>query len=127
MLLKSMFLWLIETRQLIAGLLSSVVIISALAVAYSGHQTRNMYRELQQLEKDHDDLEHEYEKLLLEHSGKHHLAAAVGSTLWGVGGGSVGDIVGHHFHPQPFCSGARRTDIHRAKSHISPPCAGSDV
>ena len=27
-----------------------------------------MYRDLQQLEKDHDDLEHEYEKLLLEHS-----------------------------------------------------------
>jgi cell division protein FtsL len=27
-----------------------------------------MYRDLQQLEKDHDDLEHEYEKLLLEQS-----------------------------------------------------------
>ena len=68
MLLKSMFLWLIEPRQLISGLLSSLVIVSALAVAYSAHQTRNMYRELQQLEKDHDDLEHEYEKLLLEQS-----------------------------------------------------------
>ena len=27
-----------------------------------------MYRELQQIEKGHDDLEHEYEKLLLEQS-----------------------------------------------------------
>jgi cell division protein FtsL len=27
-----------------------------------------MYRDLQQLEKNHDDLEHEYEKLLLEKS-----------------------------------------------------------
>jgi cell division protein FtsL len=27
-----------------------------------------MYRDLQTLEKDHDDLEHEYEKLLLEQS-----------------------------------------------------------
>ena len=68
MLLKSMFLWLIEPRQLISGLLSSLVIVSALAVAYSAHQTRNMYRELQQIEKGHDDLEHEYEKLLLEQS-----------------------------------------------------------
>ncbi len=30
--------------------------------------TRNMYRDLQTLEKDHDDLEHEFEKLLLEQS-----------------------------------------------------------
>ena len=67
MLLKIILLWLIEPRQLVVGLLSLVVIISALAVTYSGHQTRNMYRELQQLEKDDDDLEHEYEKLLLEH------------------------------------------------------------
>lgn len=68
MLLKSIFLWLIEPRQLLAGLSSSLVIVSALAVAYSAHQTRNMYRELQQIEKGHDDLEHEYEKLLLEQS-----------------------------------------------------------
>ena len=68
MLLRSLFLWLMEPRQLLAGLSSSLVIVSALAVAYSAHQTRNMYRELQQLEKDHDDLEHEYEKLLLEQS-----------------------------------------------------------
>jgi cell division protein FtsL len=27
-----------------------------------------MYRDLQNLEKDHDDLEHEYEKLILERS-----------------------------------------------------------
>lgn len=68
MLLRRMILWLIEPKQLFAGVLSSLVIVSALAVAYSAHQTRNMYRDLQQLEKDFDDLEHEYEKLLLEQS-----------------------------------------------------------
>ena len=68
MLLRSLFFWLTEPRQLFAGLVSSMVIASALAVAYSAHQTRNMYRELQRLEKNHDDLEHGYEMLLLEQS-----------------------------------------------------------
>ncbi len=68
LLLRSLFFWLTEPRQLVAGLVSSMVIASALAVAYSAHQTRNMYRELQRLEKNHDDLEHGYEMLLLEQS-----------------------------------------------------------
>ncbi len=68
LLLRSLFFWLTEPRQLFAGLVSSMVIASALAVAYSAHQTRNMYRELQRLEKSHDDLEHGYERLLLEQS-----------------------------------------------------------
>jgi len=68
MLLRRVILWVFQPRQLFAGVLSSLVIVSALAVAYSAHETRNMYRDLQQLEKDFDDLEHEYEKLLLEQS-----------------------------------------------------------
>jgi len=68
MLPKNVLFWLMKPRQLIAGLLLLLVIFSSIAVTYSGHQTRNMYRELQQLEKEDDDLEHEFERLLLEHS-----------------------------------------------------------
>ena len=68
MLPKIILFWLIKPRQLIVGLFSLLVIISSIAVTYSGHQTRNMYRELQKLEKEDDDLEHEFEKLLLEYS-----------------------------------------------------------
>ena len=68
LLLRSLLHWLGEPRQLLVGVVSSMVVVSALAVAYSAHQTRNMYRELQRLERVHDDLGHEYEKLLLERS-----------------------------------------------------------
>ncbi len=60
--------WFFSPRPLIAAGLSLVLVGSALGVAYSAHETRNMYRDLQTLEKDFDDLEHEYEKLLLEQS-----------------------------------------------------------
>ena len=68
MLLKSLVLWLIGPRKLLTGFLFSMVTASAIAVAYSAHLTRDNYRELQRLEKGQDDLEHGYEKLLLEHS-----------------------------------------------------------
>ena len=68
MLLRSLIFWLIDPRKLTAGLLLSLVMFSALAVAYSAHLTRDSYRALQRLEKHRDDLEHGYEKLLLEHS-----------------------------------------------------------
>ena len=60
--------WFFSMRPMAGSLLCGLLVVSALGVAYSSHQTRNMYRDLQQLEKDHDDLEHEYEKLLLEQS-----------------------------------------------------------
>ena len=68
LLLRGLLQWLGEPRQLLVSVLSSMIIVSALAVAYSAHQTRNMYRELQRLERVNDDLGHEYEKLLLEQS-----------------------------------------------------------
>ena len=68
MLLREVISWLVRPRQITTLLLSAGLVTSALSVAYSAHQTRNMYRDLQQLEKDFDDLEHEYEKLLLEQS-----------------------------------------------------------
>jgi cell division protein FtsL len=60
--------WFFSPRPIAGAFLCGLLVVSSLGVAYSSHQTRNMYRDLQQLEKDHDDLEHEYEKLLLEHS-----------------------------------------------------------
>lgn len=67
-MLREMVLWLLKSKQVFSAVLAGFVVASALSVAFSAHQTRNMYRDLQQLEKDFDDLEHEYEKLLLEQS-----------------------------------------------------------
>jgi cell division protein FtsL len=60
--------WFLSPRPMAGSLLCGLLVVSSLGVAYSSHQVRNMYRDLQQLEKNHDDLEHEYEKLLLEQS-----------------------------------------------------------
>ena len=60
--------WVLAPGSLLGGVLSLAFVFSALGVAYASYETRNMYRDLQQLEKDHDDLEHEYERLLLEQS-----------------------------------------------------------
>lgn len=60
--------WLFSPGPLLASLFLVILVASGLGVAYSAHMTRNMYRDLQALEKDHDDLEHEYERLLLEQS-----------------------------------------------------------
>ncbi len=67
-ILRQLIGWLLSRHSLLGSTLALVVVVSALGVAYSAHETRNMYRDLQRLEKDHDDLEHEYEKLLLEQS-----------------------------------------------------------
>ena len=60
--------WFFSPRPMAGSLLCGLLVVSSLGVAYSSHQTRNMYRDLQHLEKGHDDLEHEYEKLILEQS-----------------------------------------------------------
>ena len=60
--------WIATPATLLATGLICTLVISAIGVTYSAHVTRNMYRDLQQLEKDDDDLDHEYEKLLLERS-----------------------------------------------------------
>lgn len=67
-ILRLMITWFFTPKPMFGAVLTSLFVVSALGVAYSAHETRNMYRDLQQLEKDHDDLEHEYEKLLLEQS-----------------------------------------------------------
>jgi cell division protein FtsL len=68
LILQQLVRWLLAPRPIAGSLLCGMLVVSSLGVAYSSHQTRNMYRDLQQLEKDHDDLEHEYQKLLLEQS-----------------------------------------------------------
>jgi len=67
-LIRQLLTWYLKPAPLLLSLLTGFLVFSSLGVAYSSHQTRNMYRDLQQLEKSHDDLEHEYEKLLLEQS-----------------------------------------------------------
>jgi cell division protein FtsL len=67
-IVQQLMRWFFSPRPMAGSLLCGLLVVSALGVAYSSHETRNMYRDLQQLEKDHDDLEHEYEKLLLEQS-----------------------------------------------------------
>ena len=67
-IVKQLLRWSLSPRPMAGSLLCGLLVVSSLGVAYASHQTRNMYRDLQQLEKDHDDLEHEYEKLLLEQS-----------------------------------------------------------
>ena len=58
--------WFLAPARVLAVVLCTLLVFSALGVAYSSHLTRNMYRDLQHLEKAHDNLDHEYEKLLLE-------------------------------------------------------------
>lgn len=60
--------WLTAWNQLGVMLLAAVVVSSALAVIYSAHMTRQMYAQLQSLQKEQDDLDSQYEKLLLEQS-----------------------------------------------------------
>jgi cell division protein FtsL len=68
LILQQLMRWFFSPKPIAGSLLCGLLVVSALGVAFSSHETRNMYRDLQQLEKDHDDLEHEYEKLLLEQS-----------------------------------------------------------
>jgi cell division protein FtsL len=60
--------WFCNLQRLVAVFLCTLVILSAFGVVRASHETRVMYRELQVLQKTQDDLESEYEKLLLEQS-----------------------------------------------------------
>ena len=68
LIMQQLIRWFFAPKPIVGLFLCGLLVLSSLGVAYSSHQTRNMYRDLQQLEKDQDDLEHEYEKLLLEQS-----------------------------------------------------------
>lgn len=67
-LLYRTILWLILWRQLFVGALLVAVLVSALGVSLSAHITRQLFANLQQASLQRDELESEYEKLLLEQS-----------------------------------------------------------
>jgi cell division protein FtsL len=72
MLLKNplikLIVWMLAWRQLSVALLVALLMASAVGVALSSHQTRQMYTRLQVIGLDSDALDSEYEKLLLEQS-----------------------------------------------------------
>lgn len=67
-LLDELSTWLFRGRVLAALLLIAATVGSALSVVYVSHVNRQLYSSLQELQKQQDYLESEYEKLLLEQS-----------------------------------------------------------
>ena len=60
--------WLLAWQQLLIAALIGLLVVSSLAVALSAHETRQLYSQLQVLGQERDNLDSEYEKLLLEQS-----------------------------------------------------------
>ena len=58
--------WLVRPQQLLSGIILVAFTGSSIGVIYAAHKTREMYRQLQSLQQIQDDLDSEYEKLLLE-------------------------------------------------------------
>lgn len=67
-LLSNTIRWLLAWNQLSVALLLVAVMFSATGVVWSAHKTRQLYAELQTLQSKQDNLDSEYEKLLLEQS-----------------------------------------------------------
>lgn len=61
-------LWLLAWPQLLHGLLLLALVVSCFGVSYAAFQTRQNYSRLQVLVSEGDNLDSEYEKLLLEQS-----------------------------------------------------------
>lgn len=57
-----------SARALLAGILSVAVLLSALAVVYSKHQTRRLFAEVQRLEAERDRMHADWGRLQLEQS-----------------------------------------------------------
>jgi len=67
-LLMKLSAYLASRSVLAVSILLSVLLASAVGVIYVVHLNRQLYGELQSLQKNQDFLDHEYEKLLLEQS-----------------------------------------------------------
>lgn len=67
-LLTELVEWFMELPRFVTSVLFVLTILSAFGVVSASHETRNMYRELQVLQKERDDIESEYGQLLLEQS-----------------------------------------------------------
>ena len=61
-------LWMLKWRQLTVGLLLALVLVSAIGVSLSAHMTRQLFASMQSANLKSDELDSEYEKLLLEQS-----------------------------------------------------------
>lgn len=61
-------LWLLAWQQLVVALLVVAVIASSFGVSLAAFETREQYSVLQKLSAESDQLDSEYEKLLLEQS-----------------------------------------------------------
>ena len=59
-------LWVIAPRHMGIIVLALVLAASAFFVSFSSHQTRELYRNLHIAQKQRDDLDYEYRKLILE-------------------------------------------------------------
>lgn len=68
LLITEICIWLYHKQYLIVALILVLFLSSSIGVVYSAHMTRQMYSSLQSLQREQDDLENEYEKLLLEQS-----------------------------------------------------------
>ena len=60
--------WLFMPARLVVICLTLAIAASAIAVAWSAHLTNKCYTRIQVVTKEHDDLAHVYEQLLLERS-----------------------------------------------------------
>ena len=67
-LLTELIEWFMKLPRIATVVLFVLTILSAFGVVSASHETRNMYRELQVLQKERDDIESEYGQLLLEQS-----------------------------------------------------------
>ena len=62
----ALLLWAISPRQMSIAALVLALGVSAFFVSFSSHQTRVLYRNLHMVQKKRDDLDFEYQKLILE-------------------------------------------------------------
>ncbi|MDA0789277.1 MAG: cell division protein FtsL [Proteobacteria bacterium] len=66
--LGAIWKWLLVPMHIVTALTSVLVLVSAVAVVGASHETRRLYRSLQEQTAERDRLESEYERLLLEQS-----------------------------------------------------------
>ncbi len=64
--LVKLLTWLLQWKQLQVAALVVLIGVSAVGVIYAAHLTRAQYSKLQDLEKEQDLLDSDYERLLLE-------------------------------------------------------------
>ena len=69
-LLVQSFSWLLRWNQLSILLLLMLIAASAIGVSFAAYHTRQQYTKLQEIRYLSDDLDSDYEKLLLEQSAQ---------------------------------------------------------